>query len=90
MEKYNYFGSAELLTSVGNEDLIVAKKTSLGRSYLETTYFQFYNVEDCVVQVNSGDSIFIGAGEGMEFKDEKLDSFKIISANVQYRYTGRF
>lgn len=82
---YPQFAGTEAWTvSVGNEDLIIVEKTenTPDATFFIAKTFEFYNVEDCVVQINNSKNILIPAGVGRDLIN--LKSFKIISPNITY------
>jgi len=87
-----YIGSATLLTSVGNDEIIPAPPVSWVNAIYHFYKFVFTNDVACTIKINGGDDIYIAAGQG--FKTEKGDititSFIVKEANVNYTYLGYY
>lgn len=89
MVKKQYFGSADwTISDTIGQDLIADYKTSNGFTHLTTNEFDFYNLEECVIQVNGSTNILLAAKEG--FNDKGVFSFKIMTANVTYKYQASY
>ena len=79
----NFIGSPTELISTANKELV-----ENGASYLS---FDFYNKEDCVVQINNSENIFLFAAQGFSFTSniDYIFSFKIVTANVTFNFIAK-
>lgn len=87
-----YFGSASVLTSTANKELIQQHRPSGWGANINAYWFSFDNVQDCTVKINGSGAIFIAAGEGFKI-DPQFDpiySFVIVEADITYRYQGSY
>lgn len=80
----NFAGTGAWTVSVGNEELVSVEKTenAPNSSFFVAKTLEFYNSQDCVVQINGSKNILIPAGVGRDLVNIK--SFKLITAGVTY------
>ena len=87
-----YFGSASLLTSTANVELIQQHKPA-NIAVFQSYKFSFSNVEACTVKINdSDDAIYLKAGQGFstDYYDAPVYSFAIVTNAIQYNYVGAY
>lgn len=86
----SYFGSADILISTANKEIIQQHKPTGWTTTLEAYKFEFKCIQDCHIKINGGDSIFFEAG--YEFVIDNTDipilTFVIVEPNIQYKYFG--
>lgn len=84
-----YFGSPQILTSVGGEELIQQWKNPAHTVPLSAYKLSFIPISgDCQVRINGGDPIYLL--QGVEFKigmeDKPITDFTIVTPNIDYVY----
>ena len=79
----NFVGSATASLSTANKEIVTN-----GTTYIN---FDFYNKQDCVVQINKSENIFLFAGQGFNFVSnmDSIFSFKIVTANIDYNFIAK-
>ena len=88
----NYFGSASLLTSVGDDELIQQHKPT-GIDTFEAYKFSFINYANCTVKINgSDDAIYLNANQGFscDYYDAPISTFTVVTAGIHYNYIGAY
>lgn len=78
-----YFGNDNLLTSLGNDEIIQQHKP-VEETFFKANEIAFYNLADCQIRIDDGDILFLPANFGFSGRDIEL--FEIITAGVQYTY----
>jgi hypothetical protein len=87
-----YFGSATLLTSTANVELIQQHKPSDYASF-SAKKFKFTNKAICTIKINdSDDAIYLAANEGFESNhyDMPIYYFYVVTNGIQYTYWGTY
>jgi len=79
----NFVGSSSSSISTTNQELV-----ENGVAYL---CFDFYNKQDCIVQINKSENIFLFAGQGFKFSSnlDYIFSFKIVTDNVVFNFIAK-
>ena len=81
--KSNFIGSNVSTVSTANQEIVTN-----GITY---TSFNFYNKQDCVIQINKSQNIFLFAGQGFNYQsnDDSIFSFKIVTVGVTFNFIGK-
>lgn len=79
----NFVGSSTESISIANQEIV-----ENGATYLN---FDFYNKQDCIVQINKSSNIFLFAGQGFKYQSncDSIFSFKIVTAGVTFNFIGK-
>jgi len=85
-------GSATLLTSVANTQVIPVPPVDWVNAYYAFYKFVFTNDIACTIKINGGDPIYLAAGQGftVDKGDLVVTSFVIVTANVKYTWVGYY
>lgn len=82
-------GSATLLTSVANEEIIPAPPAEWDIGY-NFYRFELLNDQGCSIIVNGSDPMYLRPGQGFETQkgDEIVRSIKIVEDGVTFNWMG--
>ena len=81
--KSNFVGVSTSLVSIANQEIV--------QNGITYTNFDFYNKQDCVVQINKSENIFLFAGQGFHYEsiNDSIFSFKIVTVGVTFNFIGK-
>src|SRR5690606_5395483 len=85
-----YIGTDSIKTSTSNQEIIPPPKE--GHTVPTNCYkFSFRNLDDCRVQINNGNTLFLAANQGFNVDDQDppIWSFIILDANIQYNWIAK-
>lgn len=91
--KTNFYGSEEIKVSIAGENIIPEFENW---SYAPVRFkeISLMNTEDCSVQINESEPIFLRALQGFHFRSgnntEYIDSIVFLESGIEYQILGRY